>query len=339
MAHRRMISLEVVDTDKFACMTLPARYLYFELLVRADDDGFVGAPTRVVRMVGCSSEELEELVDNGYVIKFESGIIVICDWRLQNTVRKDMYKETLYQTEFQMLNCSPKGRYYLKKDNVTCDVTYNVTCGGALGKYSIGKDSIDKDSIIPEAENLSFGSIEASFILEDGTMYDVTREEVEKYRGLYPDVDIMQELRKIVGWCDANPDKRKTRRGAKRFLNGWLSRSQNDAAKTGTEATEKNSFNNFEQRTYDFNDLERKLVSNDFKEDEGEDLEDDEGWIDFAAMSDEEYAEFLKKEHQQQNTRASSKEKDDDEGMDPMEAWELWKKEHQQQEDNNQECK
>lgn len=38
----------------------------------------------------------------------------------------------------------------------------------------------------------------------------------------------MQELRKMRGWLDANPTKRKTSRGIRRFVNSWLSRSQDE---------------------------------------------------------------------------------------------------------------
>lgn len=62
--------------------------------------------------------------------------------------------------------------------------------------------------------------------LNDRTDYAVTRTEADEFAGLYPAVDVMQELRKMRGWCLANPDKRKTRRGVRKFINGWLAREQ-----------------------------------------------------------------------------------------------------------------
>lgn len=129
MAHRRMISQKIVDTDNFAKMSQSARYLYYELLIRADDDGFLGAPMRIVGMVGCVESDLNELITNAYVIKFETGIIVIRDWKIYNNVRGDIYQATLYQDEFNMLREIDR-RYYLKSD-----VTDNVT----LGKDKTGK--------------------------------------------------------------------------------------------------------------------------------------------------------------------------------------------------------
>ena len=62
--------------------------------------------------------------------------------------------------------------------------------------------------------------------LNDGTEHPVTQTDIDKYASLYPAVDVMQELRKMVGWLDGNPTRKKTRRGIKRFINGWLAREQ-----------------------------------------------------------------------------------------------------------------
>lgn len=62
--------------------------------------------------------------------------------------------------------------------------------------------------------------------LNDGDIYPVTQERVAEWGSLYPAVDVMQQLRAMKGWLNANPAKRKTRRGILRFVNGWLSREQ-----------------------------------------------------------------------------------------------------------------
>ena len=65
-----------------------------------------------------------------------------------------------------------------------------------------------------------------SIILNDKSYFEVTNENLIKWTELYPAVDVMQELRKMAGWCDANPTKRKTRRGIMAFISSWLSREQ-----------------------------------------------------------------------------------------------------------------
>lgn len=62
--------------------------------------------------------------------------------------------------------------------------------------------------------------------LNDGSAYPVYEEDIAYYQGLYPAVDIDSEFRKMIGWIDGNPNKRKTKRGIKRFINSWLSKAQ-----------------------------------------------------------------------------------------------------------------
>lgn len=130
------------------------------------------------------------------------------------------------------------------------------------------KDKDLKDSC-PEAKSAPASPPAISFVLNDGSMYDITENDVVIYQQLYPGIDVMQNLRKIVGWCDANPKNRKTRAGAKRFVNAWLAREQ-DRATVKREPTvkpqSKNRFNNFHQRDYDFGALERQLQEKQIEE-------------------------------------------------------------------------
>lgn len=87
------------------------------------------------------------------------------------------------------------------------------------------------DNIIPpsevrvEPEAASTPPV-CQIILNDKSLYPITQADVDKWAGLYPAVDILSELRKMAGWCDANPQKRKTKGGIQRFINGWLAKEQ-----------------------------------------------------------------------------------------------------------------
>lgn len=62
--------------------------------------------------------------------------------------------------------------------------------------------------------------------LNDGSSYPVTEDQWHEWAGLYPAVDVMAELRKMKGWLDSNPDRKKTKKGIRRFITNWLSRAQ-----------------------------------------------------------------------------------------------------------------
>ena len=106
MAQRRMFNLAVIDTDKFNDMPISARLLYYELGMRADDDGFIASPKKIIKMVGCSEDDLKALIVKGFVICFESGVIVITHWKMHNYIQTDRYKKSIYQEERSKLNLS-----------------------------------------------------------------------------------------------------------------------------------------------------------------------------------------------------------------------------------------
>ena len=109
MANKRMFSLDVVDTDIFLDMPTSTQCLYFQLGMRADDDGFVSSPKRITNMVGCNTDDLKLLVAKGFIIQFDSGIIVITHWKVNNYLRADRYRPTLHQTEKESLTDSENG--------------------------------------------------------------------------------------------------------------------------------------------------------------------------------------------------------------------------------------
>ncbi len=118
----------------------------------------------------------------------------------------------------------------------------------------------NKTLLAPDDESPCAGK----FLLNDKTEYAVSENDVVTYQQLYPAIDVREELRKIEAWCLSNPKNRKTRGGAKRFMNAWLSRAQ-DKARTVKESpaavSRKSNFNNFEQRQYDYDELEKQLLN------------------------------------------------------------------------------
>ncbi len=121
-------------------------------------------------------------------------------------------------------------------------------------------DNVNDNTSAPDDADAS--PYAGQFQLNDGTYYKITENDVETFQQLYPGIDVRQELRNVEAWCMSNSKNRKTRGGAKRFLNGWLSRAQNQAT-TRSEKTitaKSTSFSNFKQRDYDFDELEQLIL-------------------------------------------------------------------------------
>lgn len=71
--------------------------------------------------------------------------------------------------------------------------------------------------------------------LNDKSFYNVPLEKISLWENTYPAVDVKQELKKMAAWCDSNPTRRKTKRGIERFINNWLSRTQDGGGTKGKE--------------------------------------------------------------------------------------------------------
>lgn len=113
MAEKRMFSKKIIDTDWFMDMPATTQNLYFHLSMRADDDGFVANPRRIIKLVGASDDDFKLLVAKKFVIPFDSGVCVITDWRVNNYLRSDRYTETIYQEEKATLIVEESGKYKL----------------------------------------------------------------------------------------------------------------------------------------------------------------------------------------------------------------------------------
>ncbi len=141
MATRRMISKEIIDTDAFMEMPLSSQALYFHLLMRADDDGFVGNPRKITRMVNAQEDDVKVLLSKRFIIAFESGVMVIKHWKIHNYIQNDRYHETKYLEEKKSLKTKDNGAYTECIQN-----GYKMDTEVRLGKVRLGKDSIGKDT-------------------------------------------------------------------------------------------------------------------------------------------------------------------------------------------------
>lgn len=103
MAQKRMFDKGLLETDAFMDMPMPTKALYFLLGMEADDEGFV-SPARVMRIYGGNTDDLKVLIAKKFVIQFESGVIVITDWKKNNWLDSRRVKKTVYEAEKALLS-------------------------------------------------------------------------------------------------------------------------------------------------------------------------------------------------------------------------------------------
>lgn len=241
MAERRMFAKTIVDSDAFLEMPATTQNLYFHLSMRADDDGFINSPKRISRMIGASDDDLRILAAKSFIIPFESGVVVIKHWRINNYLQSDRCKPTVYQEEKAMLEVKSNRAYTLKGSEVPCiqDVYSSYT------QNSIDKNSIDKNSIGDTAEQKP-----------QKRFMKPTHDDVSNYcmeKGITNvDPDRFIDYYESNGWkVGKNPMK-----DWKAAVRTW---NKNGYGKTNT-TTQKQGFTSYEGRDVDYTALERKLL-------------------------------------------------------------------------------
>lgn len=138
MAERRMFAKTIIDSDAFLDMPQSTQLLYFQLSMRADDDGFVNNPKSIMRNVGCKEDDMRVLSGKKFIIPFESGVIVIKHWKIHNYIQKDRYHETKYKQEKASLTTDENGAYTQCIQDVS-NVDTQVRL--ELGKDRLGEDN------------------------------------------------------------------------------------------------------------------------------------------------------------------------------------------------------
>ncbi len=148
MAERRMFAKSIIDSDMFIDMPTSSRLLYYDLSMRADDDGFVNSPKKIIRMTGASDDDLRILITKKFIIPFESGVVVIKHWKIHNYIQNDRYKPTIYTKEKSSLVEDKSKEYYLDTECIQ-PVSISET------QVRLGKDRIEQDSLVQESKELN----------------------------------------------------------------------------------------------------------------------------------------------------------------------------------------
>lgn len=155
MANRRTFNIKITESDAFLEMPLSTQCLYFHLNMYGDDDGFVNAPKKIMRIIGATDDDLKLLILKSFVIAFDSGVIVIKHWRMHNTLYNDRYHPTDYQEEFKMLDIKNNKSYTLNETETKClQNDNNLITEHNITKHNITKhkeiESIEKNKQIKE---------------------------------------------------------------------------------------------------------------------------------------------------------------------------------------------
>ena len=199
MGNHRMFSNSIIDSDNFLDMPLTTQALYFHLGMKADDDGFVGNPKKVTRSVNCTEDDLKILIAKGFLIAFESGVIVITHWHIHNSIRKDRKKDTIFLDE--------KKQLFLSESMVYIDSTNENNCLATIRQPTVNQLSAQENL----SENmLSEGKISSSTAVDGEQSYDY-QAVVDKFNSICKSLTKVKSL---------NDERRKAIKNTQKVLDG-----------------------------------------------------------------------------------------------------------------------
>lgn len=148
MAEKRMLTKKVTDDDCFQNLSSSAQALYLHLNMSADDDGFCRQVNASMFKAHASVQDLEALLAARFLLRFDSGVIVIKHWRMANALRKDRYTPTAFQEELAMLDIKGNGAYTERLPD-GCQMVANWLPQNSVDKNSLDKGSVDNCADAP----------------------------------------------------------------------------------------------------------------------------------------------------------------------------------------------
>ena len=160
MAQRRMFSRKITETDRFLEMPLSSQALYFHLNMGADDEGFIDKAKTIQRTIGASDDDMKLLIAKGFIIPFDSGVVVIRHWRIHNYIRSDRFQSTLHQDEKTQLEYDHSKTAMLKPLENVIPNGYHLDTQDRVSKVNLDKDSLttytEEDEVIPYKEIIEY---------------------------------------------------------------------------------------------------------------------------------------------------------------------------------------
>ncbi len=112
-------------------------------------------------------------------------------------------------------------------------------CQKGTDSHSKGTDSDDIKALTEGQSTITYTKSYTThnaktFLLKDGSSFHIDDDFIQLLKTTYPLVDVEGEIKKLSAWCFSNDSKRKTRKGAKRFVNSWMANTKPSKSETDT---------------------------------------------------------------------------------------------------------
>lgn len=201
----RLIKESICRSEEIDSLSWFEEVLFYRLIVTCDDFGRYDGRAKIIKgscfpLKDITEKDIDKALGKlsalGLVRVYEAQerpYLQLVTWDKHQRVRNQKSKYPEYSDDCKLLTFDSKGQRTVASDS-DCDATQSETETNV---------NICFDQMVTEEPPV------ISIALNTGEEYPITQSYVLELAQLYPAVDIMQELRAMKGWCDANPRKRK----------------------------------------------------------------------------------------------------------------------------------
>ena len=212
-------------------------YVFIAMIVLSDESGIIKhTPESLARVICKDVESVKHAVtqlslpDPDSNLSAHSGrrIVPLSEVNEDETRGWLVVNKEHYRDKKDLEEIRTKTRERVRKFRERNAVKRCVTLGNAEKRHTDTDTDTDTDKTKPLASSDTSLSAVALIPLVGKKEWSVDLKFLRELEAAYPDVDGPGTLREIRAWCLANPTKRKTERGVRRFLNRWFERTQNN---------------------------------------------------------------------------------------------------------------
>ena len=231
----RIIKESICRSEEIDSLSWFEEVLFYRLIVTCDDFGRYDGRAKIIKgscfpLKDITEKDIDKALGRlaavGLVRVYESQgrpYLQLVTWAAHQRIRNQKSKYPEFADGCELLTFDSKGQQIKANDN---------KCIRNPIQSEFKSESETNTNICSE-QTVAAEPPVIGIMMNTGEEYPITQSYVLELAELYPAVDIMQELRAMKGWCDANPRKRKTAGGMKRFINAWISKVQNRGGTPG----------------------------------------------------------------------------------------------------------
>ena len=215
----RLLREGILDSDRVNSLDWAAEVFYRRLMSKVDDHGLYDARPSMLRasLYPVGTDRVREADISRWMAACQKAGLIL----FYEAGGKQYLK--MLDTRWQV-RAEPK--YPLPPDNACLQLRTPVHLDGDVVVVEDGVKPLARGDESPSlAKPLNGNAI--AYIPIIGGEFGVSKELLAELEAAYPQVDGPQTLKEIRAWCITNPTKRKTARGAPRFINRWFEKVQN----------------------------------------------------------------------------------------------------------------